>query len=52
MDGLKPFFPNKVFPVMVETEVSCLVPKPADKRNEQILLFGILKVKIYVKSFP
>lgn len=33
MDGLKPLLPNKVFPVMVETEVSRLVPKPAEKRN-------------------
>lgn len=28
MDGLKPLLSNKVFSIMVETEVSRLVPKP------------------------
>lgn len=28
VDGLEPLLSNKVLPVMVETEVSCLVPKP------------------------
>lgn len=28
MDGLKPLLSNKVFSIMVETEVSCLIPEP------------------------
>lgn len=31
MDGLEPLLSDKVLPVMVETEVSRLVPKPGGK---------------------
>lgn len=33
MDGLEPLLADKVLPVMVETEVSRLVPKPGENRR-------------------
>lgn len=35
MDGLKPLLSNKVLPIMVEAEVSCLVPEPYSIQREK-----------------
>lgn len=32
MNGLKPLLSNKVLPIMIETKVSCLIPKPQENR--------------------
>lgn len=34
VDGLEPFLPNKVLSVMIETEVSGLVPKPTEEKGQ------------------
>lgn len=42
VDGLKPLLSNKVFSIMVETEVSRLVPKPGMEdrvKREKLALF-------------
>lgn len=36
MDGLKPLLSNKVFSIMVETEVSRLVSKPGMDQNKKL----------------
>lgn len=40
MDGLEPLLANKVFSVVIEAEVSCLVPKPGERGNEERWKFG------------